>query len=99
MSIAHIDIENSKTKIVDTLDLEIIEINKPDILFDISKLNESDLDKLKKAIDKNLFYTDIELFYIDDSSIPYFGPDFIFEIKDNKLIGTIRENRMNLYFN
>ena len=99
MSIAHIDIENSKTKIVDTLDLEIIEINKRDISFDISKLNESDLDKLKKAIDKNLFYTDIELFYIDESSLPCYGPDLIFEIKDNKLIGTIRENRMNLYFN
>lgn len=97
MSVAHIDIENAKTKLVDTLDLNIIEKNKTDITFDISKLNENDLDKLKKAIDNDLFYTDIELFYIDDSSIPYYGPDFVFEIKDNKLIGTVRENRRNLY--
>ncbi len=97
MSVAHIDIENAKTKLVDTLDLNIIEKNKTDITFDISKLNENDLDKLKKAIDNDFFYTDIELFYIDDSSIPYYGPDFVFEIKDNKLIGKVRENRRNLY--
>ena len=34
-----------------------------------------------------LGFTDIEMFYIDDESVPNFGPDYDFYIKDNTLVG------------
>lgn len=91
MSVAHVDIENAKTKIVDTLDLNIIENDGKDLKFDISLLNEEELNKLKYAIDTEIFYTDIELFYIDDSSTPYFGTDYNFKIQDNVLIVVLKD--------
>ena len=91
MSVAHIDIENAKTKLVDTLDLNIIENDGKDLKLDISSLNEEELNKLKDAINTEIFYTDIELFYIDDSSIPYFGTDYNFKIQDNVLIAALKD--------
>ena len=90
MHIAYVDVENANTKKVDTLQLKIIENNNENFIFDIASLTEEELQKLINAINKNLFYTDIEMFYIDDSSIPYFGPDYDFDIEDDKLKATLR---------
>ena len=89
--IGYIDIENSHTQEVLTLDLKVIEyLENERIIFDISKLSTSELESLKLAIStsKEFEYTDIEMFFIGDSSIPEFGPDYKFEIDNDKLIGT-----------
>ena len=91
MSVAHVDIENAKTKVVDTFDLNILENDGKDLKIDISSLNDEELKILEDAINKDLFYTDIELFYIDDSSIPNFGPDYNFSIENNVLIAVLKE--------
>lgn len=91
MSVAHVDIENAKTQLVDTFDLNIIENDGKDLKIDISTLNAEQLKKLEDAINKDLFYTDIELFYIDDSSIPYFGPDYNFSIENGTLVAILKE--------
>lgn len=91
MSIAHVDIENAKTKLVETYDLNILENDGKDLIFDISTLNDQQLKKLEDAINVELFYTDIELFYIDDSSVPYFGTDYKYEIKNDKLYAVLKE--------
>ena len=62
-----------------------------DLKIDISSLNDEELKILEDAINKDLFYTDIELFYIDDSSIPNFGPDYNFSIENNVLIAVLKE--------
>ena len=79
--IAHVDIENSRTQKVITLDLPIIEhIENKLIKFDISKLTEQGLSILNIAISerKELSYSDIEMFFIDNDEVPYFGPDYNF---------------------
>ena len=91
MSIAHVDIENAKTKLIETYDLNILENDGKDSVFDISTLNDQELKKIKDAINVELFYTDIELFYIDDSSVPYFGTDYKYEIKNGKLYAFLKE--------
>ncbi len=91
MSIAHVDIENAKTKLVETYDLNILENDGKDLVFDISTLNDRQLEKLEDAINVEIFYTDIELFYIDDSSVPYFGTDYKYKIKNDKLYAVLKE--------
>lgn len=85
-----IDIENSKTQDVKTIEVNIIEhIENKIIKFDIKDLTKEKLDMLTLAISetKETSYTDIEMFFIDNDEIPYFGPDYNFYIKDNQLIG------------
>lgn len=84
MSIAHVDIENAKTKLVETYDLNILENDGKDLVFDISTLNDQQLKKIKDAIN-------VELFYIDDSSVPYFGTDYKYEIKNDKLYAVLKK--------
>lgn len=57
-----------------------------EVIFDISNLDKSELSLLYDAIDDNKQYIDIEMFFIDDSNIPNFGPDYNYIVKDNKLI-------------
>jgi hypothetical protein len=86
--IAHIDIENSHTQEVITLDLKINEYIEDKIIkFDISNLNNEELNILKIAISSNNKYSDIEMFFIDDCNIPEFGPDYDFYIEKDELIG------------
>lgn len=82
----YIDIENSKTQIVETVNVNIIKYEENEMIFDISTLNNHELEILKNAINDKLTYTDIEMFFIGDSNIPNFGPDYEYEIIDNKLI-------------
>lgn len=82
----YIDIENSKTQIVETICVNIIKYEENEMIFDISILNNHELEILKNAINDKLTYTDIEIFFIGDSNIPNFGPDYEYEIIDNKLI-------------
>ena len=44
---------------------------------------------LKLAISEkeDTSYTDVELFYVNDDEVPYFGPDYNFYIKEDSLIG------------
>ena len=85
---AYIDIENSRTQDVDTIKADIVEyVYNKIIRFDISNLKKEELKKLKMAISKKYNYTDIEMFFIVDSRIPEFGPDYEFFIKDNLLVG------------
>lgn len=83
----YIDIENTHTKDVITLTLDIILKDEKQFVFDISNLNNEQLIILKNAIDVEKRYTDIELFYIDDDNTPYFGPDYDFQIDGNHLMG------------
>lgn len=82
----YIDIENSKTQIVETICVNIIKYEENEMIFDISTLNNHELEILKNAINDKLTYTDIEMFFIGDSNIPNFAPDYEYEIIDNKLI-------------
>lgn len=83
----YIDIENSKTQKVETLCVNIIKYqNNEEIIFDISSLNNHELKILKDAINDELTYTDIEMFFIDESNIPNFGPDYKYKIFENTLI-------------
>ena len=87
---ASIDIENSRTQEVKTIEVNVIEhIENKIIKFDIKDLTKEELDILTLAISetKETSYTDIEMFFIDNDEIPYFGPDYNFYIKDNQLIG------------
>lgn len=84
---AYIDIENSRTQKVVTICVEVIKYEyDEEIIFDISSLNIDELQLLNDAIDNDKTYTDVEMFFIDDSNIPNFGPDYKYELKDNKLI-------------
>lgn len=88
--IASIDIENAHIGKVITLKLPIIEhIEKKLIKFDISHLSNEELELLNLAISekKELEYTDIEMFFIENDPIPYFGPDYNFFVKDNQMVG------------
>ena len=92
---AYIDIENSHTKKVITLEVPIIEHIKNKIIkSDISNLSKEQTSLLENAISElpELSYTDIELFFIDTDNTPNFGPDYDFYIKDNILIGIYNRN-------
>lgn len=82
-----IDIENSKTQKVETICVNIIKYkDNEEIIFDISTLNSHELKILKDAVNDELTYTDIEMFFIDESNIPNFGPDYNCKIFKNTLI-------------
>ena len=84
---AYIDIENSKTQNVDTICVDIIKYEyDSEVIFDISSLDKRELSLLYDAIDESKPYTDVEMFFIDDSNIPNFGPDYNYIVNDNKLI-------------
>lgn len=86
---AYIDVENSHTKDVVTYECPVLEFNEKDeIKFDISHLNNNEIESLKLAISEKpeLNYIDIEMFYIYDDKIPYFGPDYDFSIINKLLI-------------
>lgn len=84
---AYLDIENSKTQKVITILLPVLEFKENEhIIFDISKVNNKEKELILDAINPELGYTDIEMFFIDDDDVPYFGPDYDFSISDNKLI-------------
>ena len=89
--IVFLDIENSKTKKVNTLELSVIKDDEENFIFDISSLNKDETEMLNDAINSKLLYTDIELFYIGESTIPYFGPDYEFIIENGRLIANLRE--------
>lgn len=84
---AYIDIENSHTNSVVSFELDIIQNNEKEFIFDISNLNKEQLLILKNAIDKDKTYTDIELFFVDDNNIPFWGLDYDFEMDETHLIG------------
>lgn len=84
---AYLDIENSKTQEVITILLPVLEFEENGhIIFDISKVNDKEKKLILDAINPKLGYTDIEMFFIDDDDVPYFGPDYDYSISDNKLI-------------
>lgn len=88
--IAHVDIENAHTGKVITYDLPVLDhIEDKYIKIDISSLTNQELEILELAISskKELEYTDVEMFFIDDETVPNFGPDYDFFIKDNQLVG------------
>lgn len=92
---AYIDIENTHTKKVNTVELPIIELIEDKIIkFDISHLKEENKKMLVDAISElpELSYTDIELFFVDEENVPNFGPDYDFYIKDNTLVGIYNRN-------
>ena len=84
---AEIDIENSKTQKVITINVPIITFDDLDEnIFDISAITEEENKLLIDAINPKLEHTDIELFYVDsESNIPNFGPDYSFRIENDKL--------------
>ena len=95
MKKAYIDIENSKTKKVITIITNIVECDLDDkIIFDISDISTEELRLLVDAIDKEKNYTDIELFFVENYKYPIFGPDYLFEIIDDKLIATYNRKIM-----
>lgn len=81
-----IDIENSKTKEVITKKLPLIHFDKDLIKVDISLLSHEDKSVLLDAINEYKRHTDIELFYIDNDNVPYFGTDYEYKIINNTLI-------------
>lgn len=84
---ANLDIENSKTQEVITILLPVLEFKENGhIIFDISKVNDKEKELILDAINPEFGYTDIEMFFIDDDDVPYFGPDYDYSISDNKLI-------------
>lgn len=88
--IASIDIENEKTKKVKTIYVKVLKNeNNKNLIFDISELNKEDLELLKNAIDDDMPFTDIELFFIDEETKPNFGPDYNWKIENYKLILTL----------
>ena len=87
---AYINIENSHTREVKTIELPVIEfIENKIIKFDINSISEEEKKMLVDAISElpELGFTDIEMFFIDEKNIPNFGPDYDFYIKDNTLVG------------
>lgn len=84
---ANLDIENSKTQEIITILLPVLEYKENErIIFDISKVNNKEKELILDAINPELGYTDIEMFFIDDDDVPYFGPDYDYKVSDNKLI-------------
>ena len=88
---AYINVENSHTREVKTIELPVIEfIENKIIKFDINSINEEKKKMLIDAISESpeLEFTDIEMFFIDEKNVPNFGPDYDFYIKDNTLVGS-----------
>lgn len=84
---AYLDVENSKTQKVITILLPVLEYKENErIIFDISKVNNKEKELILDAINPELGYTDIEMFFIDDDDVPYFGPDYDYKVSGNTLI-------------
>ena len=84
---AYLDVENSKTQKVITILLPVLEYKENErIIFDISKVNNKEKRLILDAINPELGYTDIEMFFIGDDDVPYFGPDYDYKVSGNKLI-------------
>ena len=86
---AYIDVENAHTQDIVTYECPVLKFDEQgEIKFDISSLSDSEISTLKLAISDNpdLNYIDIEMFYIDDD-VPYFGPDYDFNIVSSVLTG------------
>lgn len=92
---AQLDIENSKTQKVETLNVPIISYEyEKEFVFDISNISDYEFRILKDAIDINLKYTDIEMFFVSmKPNIPNFGPDYEYKIKKGKLYGQYVRNK------
>lgn len=87
---AYIDVENARTQDVVTYECPVLEFDETTtIKFDISSLTDSEVKTFALAIsdEPDLKYTDIEVFFIDDDKVPYFGPDYDFNIIGSILIG------------
>ena len=83
---AFIDIENSKTGKVVTINTKVLQYNsKGECIFDISLISNDERELLINAINPLLTYTDIEMFFIDNDNIPNFGPDFEYSLENNLL--------------
>ncbi len=83
----YLDIENSKTQKVITILLPVLDFKENErIIFDISKVNNKEKELILDAINPELGYTDIEMFFIDDGDVPYFGPDYDYTVSGNTLI-------------
>jgi len=86
---AYINVENSHTREVKTIELPVIEfIENKIIKFDINSINEEKKKMLIDAISElpELEFTNIEMFFIGKKNAPNFGPDYEFYIKDNTLV-------------
>ena len=95
-NIAHIDIENSKTQQIITLDVDVIEyLDNYKVVFDISRLNRTDLDMLKEAV--STIDTRIESFLIGNNKNPEYGQDYSFKIDGLELIGMFNKNNRNMF--
>lgn len=91
---AYLDVENSKTQKVITILLPVLEYKENErIIFDISKVNNKEKELILDAINPELGYTDIEMFFIDDDDVPYFGPDYDYKVSDNTLILDYKYNK------
>ena len=86
---AYLDIENSKTKQVTTVEVPVVSCDLwKRVIFDIKDINNQDMNLILNAINtsKEYAYTDIELFFIDKDNTPIFGPDYLATINGNYLI-------------
>ena len=61
-----------------------------EVIFDISNLDKRELSLLYDAIDDNKQYIDIEMFFIDDSNIPNFGPDYNYIVRKETVFQKLR---------
>ena len=87
---AYVDVENSHTREVKTIELPVLEFIEDKIIkFDISSINDEENKMFVDAISEltALGFTAIEMFFIDDDNVPNFGPDYNFYLKDNTLVG------------
>lgn len=57
------------------------------IIIDISNLNSSETSILEDAINPEIGYLDIDMFFTNNVTYPIFGNDFKYTIEDNKIIG------------
>lgn len=86
---AYLDIENSKTNQVITVEVPVVTYDlQKQVVFDIKNIGEQDFNLILNAINpsKEYAYTDIELFFIDGDNTPNFGPDYLATINGNYLI-------------
>ena len=90
---AYLNIENAKIKKVEKIEVPLLEYNTEGIVkFDISSLSDHEMDILKDAINEELNYTEVEMFFTDIDKYPNFGPDYEFSINDNILNGIYTRN-------
>ncbi|MBQ3020910.1 MAG: hypothetical protein IJD92_01640 [Bacilli bacterium] len=93
-----IDIENAKTQKVITLTLPIIDYKaEHSFEFDVSNLTKEEYILLQNAINPELKYTDIELFYVSmENGLFNYGDDYSYHIENGKLKGIYIRNKLIL---